>query len=87
MNKDPSPQLVIAEDSHLRSLFKAVTYRFFGFIVTVFVGFVVTRSTATALSLGALDTLLKIFAYYFHERIWHHLPFGRRKIQPPEYEI
>jgi len=29
--------------------------------------------------------VLKIGAYFVHERIWNHIEFGRGK--PPEYEI
>jgi len=32
-----------------------------------------------------LDTAVKIGAFYFHERLWNHLRFGRA--EPPEYQI
>ncbi|TFG48150.1 MAG: DUF2061 domain-containing protein, partial [Candidatus Brocadiia bacterium] len=35
--------------------------------------------------IGILDTFVKIGAYYFHERVWDRLNFGKRK--PPEYNI
>ena len=31
------------------------------------------------------DTLLKLFVYYGHERMWQRISFG--KIVPPEYEV
>jgi hypothetical protein len=32
-----------------------------------------------------LDVVLKIGAYFIHERLWDRIQFGRPK--PPEYEI
>lgn len=72
-------------ESHKRSIFKALTYRVFGLVVTIAVAYIVTRDSALAGAIGLADTFAKIFAYYIHERIWTHLPFGREKT--PEYEI
>jgi uncharacterized membrane protein len=38
-----------------------------------------------ALSIGVVDSLIKIFVYYAHERAWTAIPFGR--LRPPEYHI
>jgi uncharacterized membrane protein len=72
-------------ESHFRSILKAVTYRFLGLFVTVAVAWMVTHDEALATKIGLADTVLKIFAYYFHERIWGYLPFGRKAAA--EYEI
>jgi len=44
-----------------------------------------TGKGGLSLGAGALDMVLKIGAYFVHERIWNHIEFGRGK--PPEYEI
>jgi uncharacterized membrane protein len=31
--------------------------------------------------------VLKIGAYFVHERIWNHINFGRTSVKAPEYEI
>lgn len=72
-------------DSHRRSIAKALTYRVMGFVVTIGVAYAVTESTSTAATIGAADTLAKIFAYYAHERMWTYLHFGRQR--EPDYEI
>ncbi len=72
-------------ESHARSLMKAFTYRFLGLFVTVAVAWLVTRDETLATKIGVADTVLKIFAYYFHERIWGYLPFGQKA--RPDYEI
>jgi len=38
-----------------------------------------------AAQIGLLDTVIKIGAFYTHERIWNRVGFG--KVKPPEYEI
>ncbi|MBI2853430.1 MAG: DUF2061 domain-containing protein [Chloroflexi bacterium] len=38
-----------------------------------------------ALSIGLADTLIKLASYYFHERAWEKIRFGRPK--PPEYNL
>jgi adenylylsulfate kinase len=72
-------------ESHTRSITKAVSYRFLGSAVTALIIFVLTGKGGLSLKGGALDMVLKIAAYFVHERIWDRIEFGRSK--PPEYEI
>ena len=62
-----------------------MSYRVAGTIVTFAVALVLTRSIDLAAQIGLLDTILKIGAFYFHERLWHRIKLG--KIEPVEYEI
>lgn len=72
-------------DSHTRSIAKAVSYRLLGSSVTGLILFAITGKGTISLIGGAADMVLKIGAYFIHERIWNHIDFGRSK--PPEYEI
>jgi uncharacterized membrane protein len=72
-------------ESNTRSIAKAVSYRFLGSACTSLIFFVLTGKPALSLGAGALDVVLKIAAYFVHERIWAHINFGR--VKPPEYEI
>ena len=73
------------KESHARSLVKTLSWRIVATVITMFVAFVVTRKPDTALEIGLADTLIKLFAYYGHERAWVRLRIGQKK--PPEYEI
>ena len=64
-------------DSRSRSLFKALSWRLVALTVTAAVAYAATESAAFALSIGLADSLIKIFAYYFHERAWENVEFGR----------
>ncbi len=72
-------------ETHLRSIAKAVSWRVGGTAVTFAVTFVVSGEMNLAVKVGLLDTLVKIGAFYFHERIWHRIGFG--KMKPPDYQI
>jgi uncharacterized membrane protein len=45
----------------------------------------ISKEIELAAKVGLLDTLVKIGAFYFHERLWHRVNFG--KVKPPEYQI
>lgn len=51
------------------------------------IGLIVTRNIEMALAFGVLDAVVKIFGYYFHERIWEKVKWGKPKAQTPDYEI
>jgi len=72
-------------ETHFRSILKAVTWRTGGTVVTFGVAWLVTGKLELATQIGLLDTLIKIGAFYLHERVWNHLDFG--KVKSPEYEI
>jgi len=72
-------------ETHYRSVAKAVTWRAGGTVVTFAVVWILTRKLSLAFSIGLLDTMVKIGAFYIHERIWNRLSFGKK--EPPEYQI
>ena len=72
-------------ESHLRSVVKAVSWRIGGSISTALIAWAVTRETAMATTIGVADLVVKVGAFYVHERLWERIPFGRPK--PPEYQI
>jgi uncharacterized membrane protein len=72
-------------ESQSRSIAKAISYRLVGSACTGLIAYTLTGSRTILLEAGALDVVLKIGAYFLHERLWNHIPFGRAKA--PEYEI
>jgi uncharacterized membrane protein len=75
----------MTSETHYRSIIKAITGRTGGTIVTCFIALIITGSLDIAARIGILDTLIKIAAFYVHERLWNRLNFG--KMKPPEYQI
>ncbi len=79
----------MTRDKSYRSFVKALSWRLTGTIDTMIISFLITGKAKWALSIGAIELFTKITLYYFHERVWNKIPFGRVEIPPdkPSYEI
>lgn len=71
----------------VRSLFKAITWRIIAFTITSTLAFLFTHKALVAISIGFLDSFIKIFAYFIHERVWLKLPFGVEKHPLEEFQV
>lgn len=69
-----------------RSILKALSWRATGTIDTIIISFIVTSNPLAAVSIGAFELITKTALYYFHERTWNKIEYGRKKIEP-EYQI
>jgi uncharacterized membrane protein len=72
-------------ESTSRSIAKAVSYRVLGSATTGLIVFFLTGKGGLSVGASMLDIVLKIGAYFIHERIWDHIQYGRPKA--PDYEI
>ncbi len=73
-------------ESHTRSLVKAVSWRVTASITTTIITFIVTGSLKSAFSIGIFDFLVKFVLYYLHERVWIKIPLGLKDFDI-EYKI
>jgi len=73
-------------EKHYRSIAKAISWRVTGTIDTIIVSYLVTGKVRVAISIGFVELFTKIGLYYFHERVWNRLSFGRGK-PGKDYEI
>lgn len=64
------------KESHLRSVFKAITYRIVGTLTTGVLAYAVTGDFRISITIAALEPLIKTIVYYLHERAWQHVPRG-----------
>jgi uncharacterized membrane protein len=69
-------------DSHARSLIKGITWRITGTLDTMTMAFIVTGQASSAIKIGLTEVLTKIVLYYFHERVWNVIKFGRLEDRP-----
>lgn len=67
------------EEGKLRSLFKAVSWRLLGTIDTIVISFILSGQIKMALSIGGVELFTKIALYFFHERVWNKIRFGKKK--------
>jgi uncharacterized membrane protein len=68
-----------------RSLAKALSWRVFATVITGTVAFALTGKLGFALQIGLIDTLIKVFVYFGHERVWQRIAYGR--VESPDYEV
>ncbi len=72
-------------ETHIRSILKAASWRVIATVVTFFTAWFLTGTIDVAIKIGLMDTVIKMGAYYMHERGWNCLGFG--KLGEPDYQI
>jgi uncharacterized membrane protein len=64
-------------DKRKRSLLKTISWRIIATAITIGGVYVVTGNAYLSVSTGLGLNLFKAFAYYFHERAWERVEWGR----------
>ena len=64
-------------DTNLRSIIKALSWRLTGTIDTFIVSFFVTGELLIAGSIASIEILTKIALFWMHERVWNNVKWGR----------
>jgi uncharacterized membrane protein len=64
-------------EAHTRSFIKAVSWRVTGSIDTFVISLLVTGKLGLAGTIASVEVITKIVLYYFHERAWAIIPWGR----------
>ena len=69
------------------SVVKAISWRTVGTLDTIIVSYFITGSLVMAASIGSIEVVTKMALYYFHERAWNKLSFGKVKAPENDYQI
>ena len=72
------------EESAMRSVIKALSWRVIATLTTTLLVYAFTGRTDIAVTVGILEGITKMGLYYFHERLWNRLNVGRRPIARPQ---
>lgn len=67
----------ITKDTPQRSLLKAISWRVLATLTTMIITYFATGSLDWALMVGAFDVVIKLILYYFHERLWTNIQWGK----------
>ncbi|AUC17103.1 hypothetical protein BTO06_13310 [Tenacibaculum sp. SZ-18] len=62
----------------IRSIVKSISWRAVGTLDTVLISWMITGKIDTALSIGAIELITKMILYFFHERVWNTIKWGKR---------
>ncbi len=74
-------------DSNRRSIAKTISWRLWATLITFSVVYAMTGKLEFAVEIGLLDTTIKLGAYFFHERMWNRINFGRSTSARSDYQI
>lgn len=64
-------------DQPIRSVAKAISWRIIGTLDTLLISYLLTGEVVIAASIATIDFVTKMFLYFFHERIWNKINWGR----------
>lgn len=66
-----------SEEKVKRSLAKTVSWRILGTLDTVIISYLITGTMRLALSIGLIELVSKMVLYFFHERMWNKINWGK----------
>lgn len=69
-------------ESNSRSVAKALSWRIMGTMATSLLVFAFTRKLVVSLAIGGAEFVSKVGLFWFHERIWDRLKFGKVAVEP-----
>lgn len=70
------------KETKTRSVVKTISWRILATLTTITLVYIFIGDTTIAFAVGGIEVFLKMLIYFFHERIWDKLKFGRHEIQP-----
>jgi adenylylsulfate kinase len=70
------------KETKTRTIVKTISWRFWATITTTALVFLFIGKPEVALSIGVIEVFLKLLIYFFHERAWAKIKFGKSEIEP-----
>lgn len=64
-------------ESPVRSIVKAVSWRVIGTLDTLLISYALTGEIVLATSIASVDFVTKMILYFFHERLWNLIKWGK----------
>lgn len=64
-------------ESPKRSIVKSISWRLIGTLDTILISWIVTGTLSLAFSIGFIELITKMMLYFFHERIWNNITWGK----------
>ena len=68
------------EETSMRSVVKALSWRIVATLTTTGLVFAVTGRFDLAITVGIFEAVAKMALYFMHERVWNKLEFGRKPL-------
>lgn len=68
----------ISSEKPGRSILKSISWRIVGTIDTILISYLITGKLNMAFSIGSIELVTKMGLYFFHERIWNSIKWGKK---------
>ena len=65
-------------ETRARGIVKAITYRLWQSLNTFVISWIITGRFEMAAAIVSIEIIVKIFVYFWHERIWNFVKWGRQ---------
>lgn len=69
-------------ETHTRSVAKSLSWRLTATLTTILLVYLFTGTMELALAIGGVEVIAKMLIYFFHERAWNNVRFGRAEVKP-----
>ncbi|NRD23288.1 DUF2061 domain-containing protein [Winogradskyella litoriviva] len=67
----------VSQENIKRSIVKTISWRVVGTLATVTISYLITGTLALAFSIGGIELVSKMVLYFFHERAWTNIKWGK----------
>lgn len=64
-------------ESPKRSIVKSISWRIIGTLDTIIISWIITGTLTLAFSIGVVELVTKMVLYFFHERVWNSISWGK----------
>jgi uncharacterized membrane protein len=65
------------KETRKRSIAKSIVWRIICIIVSIAVSYMLTSRWDVAVAIGSVYNLVTMVLYYFHERFWNRIKWGK----------
>ena len=66
-----------SEEGLKRSVVKTISWRVIGTLDTILISWLIIGTLELAFSIGAVELVTKMGLYFFHERAWNKIKWGK----------
>jgi uncharacterized membrane protein len=67
-------------ETRKRSIVKSFTWRIICIVVSIITAYFLTGKLEVSVAIGTVYNALTMILYYFHERFWNVLEWGKQKL-------
>ena len=69
------------KETHTRSVIKTISWRVLATVTTMSLVYIFIGDATIALSVGGIEVILKMLIYFFHERTWNKIKWGKKEVR------